>query len=144
MATPTGSITPTQAVPSGAVGARAAGPGIAGHPPLRLLLALALASAAVLGLVHLLMVKLGLPDWVFPAAVLLLVIGWPVLLAAGRFERRLARAQAAGARHAPPGGLAGWLTLRKALLGGGAAFGGLALIVAPHTMLRLLGVGPLG
>ncbi len=144
MATPTGSIPPTQATPSGAVGAGSAATAISHQHPLRLLFALVLASAAVLGLVHVLMVKLGLPDWVFPAAVLLLVIGWPVLLAAGRFERRLARAQAAGTPHSPPGGLAGWLTLRKALLGGGAAFGGLALIVATHTMLRLLGVGPLG
>jgi len=144
MATPTGSITPTQAVPGATADTPTAAAAIWGAHPVRQLGLLVVASAVVLGLVHLLMLRLGLPDWVFPAAVLLLALGLPVMLAAGRFERHRARAQAAGALAPPSGALARWLTVRKALVGGGVAFGGLTLIVATHTILRLLGVGPLG
>jgi tetratricopeptide (TPR) repeat protein len=113
-----------------------------GHP-VRVTLLFGLASLALLGIVYGLMIKLGLPDWVLLTAVVLLGVGWPVMLATGRFERQRAEALALGAGR-PATGLAGWLTWRASLTGGAVAFGGLTLIVVAYTVLRLLGIGPLG
>jgi hypothetical protein len=72
----------------------------------------------VLGVVHLLIHQLGLPDWVFLGAIVLLLIGLPIMLVTGHIERRRALARASGRiTAAQPGGLHGWLTWRKAIRG---------------------------
>src|SRR2546426_11453597 len=44
----------------------------------------------------------------------------------------------------PAGGLHGWLTWRKAVAGGVAAFAALGLGAAGYSAMRLLGIGPVG
>ena len=113
--------------------------------PVRVAVLFAFASVVVLGLVWLLVHRLGLPDWVFYGAGALLVIGLPVMLLTGWQERQRAVARTTGMYvPARPAGLAGLLTWRKALLGGGLAFGGLAALAAAYTAMRLLGIGPVG
>jgi eukaryotic-like serine/threonine-protein kinase len=101
----------------------------------------ALAGAAVLGAAWALRTLAGLPDWFFPAAVILLVLGLPVVvLATLSHNRRVSgvvtpRSAAAPGRH---------LTLRRAVLGGVAAFGALGLITGGYMAMRALGIGPVG
>jgi eukaryotic-like serine/threonine-protein kinase len=103
----------------------------------------ALAGAAVLGVAWALRTLAGLPDWFFPAAVVLLALGLPVVvLATLAHNRRLARgvttpsgASASGRRG---------LTLRKAVLGGVGAFSTLGIVTAGYMGMRTLGIGPVG
>ncbi len=74
--------------------------------------------------------SLGLPDWVLPGAVVLLAIGLPIMLVTGQKERERVLAAATGTYRIPGlRGVAKHLTWRKAILGGGLAFGALAAIV---------------
>jgi eukaryotic-like serine/threonine-protein kinase len=103
------------------------------------------AALLVLLLVWVLVERLGLPDWVWYGAVGLVVIGLPIVLMTSVQERRRALARTAGvARTTPPGSPVHLLTWRKALVGGGMAFGGLALIAGGYSAMRLLGIGPVG
>jgi len=88
-------------------------------------------SGLVLALVYLLVLQVGLPMWVFAAAIGMLVVGLPMIVAAAVSERR----QIAGA----PRGLVNW---RTALWGGAAAFGALALLSGGWVASRTLGIGP--
>jgi eukaryotic-like serine/threonine-protein kinase len=142
LATPTGGMTPVGAPPHGADAVLAA---IRRAHPVRVTLLFGAATLGVLGIVYVLMVRLGLPDWVLTAATALLAVGWPIMLATGRLERRRALARQSGGRGpADEGWLARRLTWRQALLGGAAAFGGLALVAAGYVTLRLFGIGPVG
>jgi tetratricopeptide (TPR) repeat protein len=100
-------------------------------------------SLVVLGVVRLAVQRLGLPDWVLTGAVVLLALGLPIMLATGLHERRRAVARTTGLVQTD-GGVARWLTWRRALLGGGAAFAGLATLAVGYTAMRLLGIGPVG
>ena len=115
-----------------------------GHP-LRVAILFAIASLLVIGVVRLLVQRLGLPDWVLYGAVALLLLGLPVMLLTGWQERQRAVARTTG-MYVPMSatGVGRWLTWRKALLGGGLAFGGLAVVAAAYTAMRLLGIGPVG
>ncbi|HET7600154.1 MAG TPA: hypothetical protein VFK09_07660, partial [Gemmatimonadales bacterium] len=75
----------------------------------------------------------------------LLLIGLPIMLVTGLHERRRAIAQTTLV-SAPlaESGLARWFTWRRALLGGGLAFGGLAVVAVAYTAMRVLGIGPVG
>src|SRR6266516_3555110 len=138
MVTPSGGITPTGSAPYDAVAAAAA----ARAHPLRVAGLFALASVAVLGVVYFLMNQLGLPGWVMPGAIGLLVAGLPIMVVTGLIERRRALARTTGHMTTPPaGGLHGWLTWRKAVAGGVAAFAALGLGAAGYSALRLLGIG---
>ena len=86
-----------------------------------------LSSLAVLGIVQLLVSQLGLPRWVVPGAVVLLLIGLPIILAT-------AYAQRGAARISPE--LTRWLTWRKAILGGVLAFGAWGVVVTAYMVLR--------
>ena len=112
--------------------------------PVRVALLFALAAVGVLALVYLVVQQAGLPDWVFIAAIGLLVIGAPIVLLTGHHERRRAIARATSKQVATPTGLQRHLTWRKALLGGLAAFAGLGLIATIYTVMRLTGIGPVG
>src|SRR5947208_3647776 len=141
MVTPSGGITPTGSAPYDAVAAAAA----ARAHPLRVAGLFALASVAVLGVVYFLMNQLGLPGWVMPGAIGLLVAGLPIMVLTGLIERRRALARTTGHMTPPPtGGLHGWLTWRKAVAGGVAAFAALGLGAAGYSAMRLLGIGPVG
>ena len=115
-----------------------------GHP-LRVAGLFGVASLVVIAIVWQLVGRLGLPDWVLYGAVGLLLIGLPVMLMTGLNERQRAVARTTGMYvPAQATGVARWLTWRKALLGGGLAFGSLAAVAAAYTAMRLLGIGPVG
>ncbi|HEU5041426.1 MAG TPA: hypothetical protein VFT84_11415, partial [Gemmatimonadales bacterium] len=142
VATPSAGMTPTETQPVVSAGASAA---ISRRDPVRVGLLFLAGSALVLGVVYLLVHLLGLPDWVLYGAGVLLLLGLPVMLVATVHERRRAIARTTGLHPATPaGGLAPWLSWRRALLGGGAAFAGLSVLTAGYTAMRLLGIGPVG
>ncbi len=142
MLTPTGGITPTGTQPVAAVDYEAAAR--ASHP-VRVAALFGVGAVAVLGLAYLIMMQLGLPDWVLVGAIALLVIALPIMLTTGHLERQRALARTTGAVvPTPPAGVQHWLTWRRAVLGGGLAFGGLALVAAAYMAMRMLGIGPVG
>ena len=137
--TPSGGMTPTGSTPVISAGTEAA---IKRTHPVRVAALFGVAGVAVLGLVYFLMQRLGLPTWVFAVAGVLLVVGLPIMLVTGVFERKRALAHTTG--YVPTNPLAKWFTWRKAILGGGLAFGGLAVVAAIYMTLRLLGIGSVG
>ncbi len=139
--TPSGGTTPTgtQPVPASSVQAALG----RGHP-MRVAALFGLGAAFVLAFVYLLMLQLGLPNWVFAGAVVLLAIGLPIMLLTGHHERRRAIARTTGLAAATSTGVQRHFTWRKALLGGGLAFAGLGLVATLYTAMRLLGIGPVG
>ena len=72
-------------------------------------------------------------------------MGWLFAVALGLQERRraLARSTSPSLRAAETG-VTQHFTWRKAILGGVLAFGGLAVLAAAYTAMRLLGIGPVG
>ena len=54
--------------------------------PIRVAVLFGIASAVVLALVYFIMIQVGLPDWVFVGAVILLAIGLPVMLMTGHHD----------------------------------------------------------
>ncbi len=115
-----------------------------GHP-LRVAGLFVLASIVMIGLVWLLVQRLGLPDWVLYGAIALLLVGLPVMLLTGLHERKRAVARTTGLLvPAPAEGVARLLTWRKALVGGALAFTALGTIAGGYTAMRLLGIGPVG
>ena len=144
MATPSGGMAPTGA--TGTTGAFTSGAEAALRRanPMRVAVLFAVASIAVLAVVFVLRQRLGLPDWVLPGAALLLAIGLPIMLVTGRKERERVIAAATGTYRVPEAGVAKHLTWRKAILGGGLAFGALVAIVIGYTVMRVLGIGSIG
>ena len=139
--TPSGGTTPTGADPVSSVDYEAR----ARHAhPLRVGVLFALSAVAVLGIVYGVMLALGLPDWAFFAAVALMIAGLPIVLLTGQQERKRAMARAEGVPTTTPTGVKALFTWRRALTGGGAAFGVLAVLVGGFMTLRTLGIGPFG
>ena len=104
-----------------------------------------LASAVVLAVAWALTVKVGLPSWVVPGVGVLLALGFPIMMATGLAERRRAQARVHLTQTPmPEAGVRGLLTWRKALLGGGVAFGALTLLAGGYMAMRTLGVGSVG
>ena len=110
---------------------------------------------------------LGLPDWVPPVALILFLIGLPVVLATAFVQERVipsvpeatpaagtgpgaATAASTGPMAAPtptfarptPGGP--FLTWKRAAVAGGAAFAGLGMLVAVFMLMHRAGIGPVG
>ena len=145
MATPSGGMAPTGATPAVTPmftsGAEAA---LRRAHPMRVTALFGLASIAVLVAVFVLRQKLGLPDWVFVGAVVLLAIGLPIMLVTGRKVRERVIAAATGTFRVPDGAVAKHFTWRKAILGGGLAFGALTAIVVAYSLMRVLGIGSVG
>src|SRR3989449_287375 len=139
-APPGGVLTPTGAQPPVSSGTAAA---VRRAHPARVAGLFGLVSLGVLTLVYLLVRVLGLPDWAFAASVGLLTAGLPIMLWTGMIERRRALARTTG-RAAAPAGMQRWVTWRRALLGGVAAFGLLGVGTAVYMAMRLLGIGPVG
>jgi tetratricopeptide (TPR) repeat protein len=142
IATPSGGMAPSGAVPAISSGTEEA---IRRSHPLRVAGLFAAASVGVLGLVFVLVRQLGLPDWVFFGAIVLLLLGLPIILITGHLERRRALARASGRVVATPTGfLPGFFTWRKAIMGGVLAFAVLGAGTVVYTAMRLLGIGPVG
>ncbi|MBI3981952.1 MAG: hypothetical protein HY337_03515 [Gemmatimonadetes bacterium] len=101
-------------------------------------------SLVVLFVVYSVVRFVGLPDWVFWGAIGLLAVGLPIMLMAGKHERQRAEAALTGTHVPTPTGMQRHFTWRKALLGGGLAFAGLALVAGGYMAMRVFGIGPVG
>jgi tRNA A-37 threonylcarbamoyl transferase component Bud32 len=110
------------------------------------------AKAAVVGI--------GLPDWVFPGAILVMALGLPALLLTA-YVQRVARHVATATPTLTPGGTSlahmpsgtvatmalkasPHLTWRRTTRGGYIAVGAFAGLVGLFMLLRALGIGPWG
>lgn len=137
--TPSGGMTPTGTQPVPAAehidAARTA------HP-VRVTALFGFAAVGVLAVVYVLLLQLGLPNWVFGGAVLLLLIGLPIMLVTGHHERQRVLAQTTGSPVRTPAGLRRHFTWEKAVIGGALAFAGLTLVTGGYMAMRLLGIGP--
>jgi hypothetical protein len=115
------------------------------------------ASFAVIQLVDILTNQLGLPDWFFPGALALLLIGLPIvvttaLVQSGPRSRQAAPGAEAAATYSPAATTAAdvggvtkpWLTWRRAIVGGALAFVLLGVAVGGYMAMRALGIGPIG
>jgi tetratricopeptide (TPR) repeat protein len=122
----------------------------------------AAASWVVLQVVDVVKDNLGLPDWVFPFALLLLLVGLPIIVATALVQGR----RVPGVDTASEGGVSGsgsfdvaadeisvptvsdgrqaLFTWRNALLGGGLAFVLLAVVTGGFMYMRNSGIGPVG
>jgi len=141
--TPSGGTTPTGAVPSVTTVSSGTEAALRRGHPVRVALLFGVGSLILLALVNLLVNRIGLPGWVLYASVGLLLLGLPVMLATSIRERKRLLARTTGT--AQPGvdrGLAGMLTWKNALTGGGLAFVGLAAGAGAFMALRVAGVGP--
>lgn len=109
--------------------------------------ALVLAKAAIVGI--------GLPDWVFPATMVVMTLGLPVILATAWVQRATRRALTATPSLTPGGSPAGQGTLmtmaikasphmswRRTAMGGALALGTLVLLTGAWMTARALGIGP--
>jgi tetratricopeptide (TPR) repeat protein len=108
-----------------------------------------LARAAIIGI--------GLPDWVFPGAVIVMALGLPVILATAYVHRTTRKVYTTtpvltpGGSHVPQGTMATMalkaaphLSWRRTAVGGVAAIGALVALTAAWMILRALGIGPAG
>ena len=140
MVTPSGGMTPTGTQPVPAVALEAIQ---RQTNPLRVAGLFGLASIGALAIVYLLVMQLGLPYWVVYGAVALLAVGLPIMLLTGHHERQRAIARTTGVMTAkPPGGVRGFFTWRRAILGGGLAFVGLTAVAGTYMTMRVMGIGP--
>jgi pentatricopeptide repeat protein len=140
MTTPSGGMTPISTAPVNAVSVSQA---VRRGHPVRVAALFGVAAAAILGLTYAVMFFLGLPDWVFLGAVVLLAAGLPVMITTGLLEKQRAidpttRTELTGvSKH-----VRGFFTWQRALKGGAAAFVGLALVAGGWSLLKAMGVGP--
>jgi len=119
----------------------------------------AVAFVAVAILARAAIVAFALPDWVFPGALIVMLLGLPVLLFTwyvSRTMRRLAtltpQLTPGGTAAVPGGGTMANLAVkasphvswRRAWIGGAFALGSFAAIVAAFMVLRAMGIGPAG
>jgi tRNA A-37 threonylcarbamoyl transferase component Bud32/tetratricopeptide (TPR) repeat protein len=109
------------------------------------------AKAAIVGI--------GLPDWVFPGALIVMALGLPMILFAGYTQYAMRRMLTAtptvtpgGSRTTVPHGTLATLALkasphlswRRTMISGMAALGAFVLAVAAFMAVRALGIGPFG
>jgi len=132
---------------------------IGGRTLLQALGLYAAGSWLVLQVVDVLKDNMGLPDWVFPFAFVLLLIGLPIILATAVVQKRLAAPLPApdatgddpATRPVPepattgePAEIRRLFTWKNALLGGGLAFVMLAIVTGGFMYMRNAGIGPVG
>ena len=135
---------------------------IGGRTLLQVLGFYAAGSWVVLQVVDVLKENMGLPDWVFPFAFILLMIGLPVILTTAFVQKRMvtpagpsgtdasaapssgatAAASAAGPQPSPE--MRRMFTWKNALVGGGLAFVLLAIVTGGFMYMRNSGIGPVG
>ncbi|MCK5448626.1 MAG: hypothetical protein KAJ43_10820, partial [Gemmatimonadetes bacterium] len=115
------------------------------------------ASWVVLQVVDVVKDNMGLPDWVFPSALILLLIGLPIMLVTAMVQGRPSATASiptseptasSPAVHAaqPEGDLSPrrFFTWRNALIGGAAAFVLLTVFTTGFMFMRTRGIGPVG
>ncbi|HEV7990232.1 MAG TPA: protein kinase [Gemmatimonadaceae bacterium] len=103
-------------------------------------------------------VAVGLPDWVFPGALVVMALGLPVILFTAYVHRTTRKMIGATPTYTPHGtpslarGTMAQLALkasphwswRRAGIGGGLAVASFVLLVGGYMALRALGIGPAG
>ncbi len=142
LATPSAGTTPVATMPAADVRASAEAAARRGHP-LRVAALFLVAAAAVTGIAYLATRVLGMPDWIWKVAMGCMLAGLPIMLYTGLLERRRAQARATGAlRYDTEPAHQRLFTWRRALVGGAAALGALALLAAGYAGSRALGIGP--
>ncbi len=137
--TPSGGMTPTGTQPIATVDYAAVA---RQSHPLRVAGLFTVGSFLLIAVAYGFVQLLGLPDWVTLGAVVLLAAGLPVMLLTGHHERKRAVAAITGMHVATPVGFEKHFTWRKAMTGGGMAFGGLAILTIGFMASRLMGIGP--
>lgn len=108
-----------------------------------------LARAAIVGI--------GLPDWVFPGALLVMGLGLPVILFTAFVQKATRRALTAtptltpGGSPAPQGTMATiavkaapHVSWRRTAMGGAVAVGAFVVLTGGWMLMRALGIGPAG
>ena len=123
----------------------------------RVLLVYLGASFAVIEAVDILIDSVGLPDWVLPGAIVLLLLGLPIIVTTALVQAAPdagagGPSAVGGAPEPEPAPTATevaatakqWLTWRKAIMGGVLAFALLGVAVTAYTVTRVLGIGPVG
>ena len=101
--------------------------------------------------------NVGLPDWVAPAALVILLLGLPIVVGTAFVQggmttkapeppsQSLADVGEVAPPPAPkPSGRHRLFTWRNALIGGGGAFALLGLLTAGYLFMRTAGIGPAG
>ncbi len=102
---------------------------------------------------------IGLPDWVFPGSLAVMLLGLPVIITTWWVQRVVHRTYTATPHFTPGGNTAPHpqgtmatlaikasphLSWRRAWLGGRLAVGGFAAFVLAFMVMRAMGVGPFG
>lgn len=116
----------------------------------------AAAFVAVAILTRAAIITIGLPDWVFPGALIVMALGLPVILFTAFVHHGTYRAMTQSALT--PGGSTAahstmtklavkaspWVTWRRTTIGGGFALAAFAVLVAGFMVMRAMGIGPIG
>jgi tetratricopeptide (TPR) repeat protein len=102
-------------------------------------------------------IAIGLPDWVFPGAMIVMALGLPVILFTGYVQRVARRVLTAtptltpGGGRQPPGTMATialraspHVSWKRASRGGIYALGAFAALVVAFMVMRAAGIGPAG
>ena len=101
-------------------------------------------------------IVIGLPDWVFPGALIVMALGLPVILFTGlvHHQAKLAKMQSTltpggtTTRHGTMAQIAlkasPWMTWRRTAMGGAWSVGVFTVLVGAWMLLRSLGIGPAG
>ena len=101
-------------------------------------------------------IVIGLPDWVFPGALIVMALGLPVILFTGlvHHQAKLAKMQSTltpggtTTRHGTMAQIAlkasPWMTWRRTAMGGAWSVGVFTALVGIWMLLRSLGIGPAG
>jgi eukaryotic-like serine/threonine-protein kinase len=124
----------------------------------RAMLLYALAFAIVAVVAKAAIVAVGLPDWVFPGALVIMALGLPVILFTAYVHRTARRVMGATPTYTPGGtpslgqGTMQQLAIkasphvswRRAWIGGVGAVAAFVLLVGGYMALRAMGIGPAG
>ena len=124
----------------------------------RALLAYAIAFVVVAIVAKAAIVAIGLPDWVFPGALVVMAFGLPVILFTAYVHHATRRAVLSTPTFTPGGtpsmmqGTMATIALkasphmswRRTAIGGAWAVGGFVLLIGAYMVLRATGIGPFG
>jgi tetratricopeptide (TPR) repeat protein len=102
-------------------------------------------------------IAIGLPDWVYPGALIVMALGLPVIVFTGYVQHAARRAitmtptYTPGGTQAPQGTMATiamkaspHMSWRRTAMGGAYSLGAFVLLVGAFMLLRALGIGPAG
>ncbi|HVF41333.1 MAG TPA: protein kinase, partial [Gemmatimonadaceae bacterium] len=130
---------------------------LGGRRKLRLVLGVyAFAFIAVAIVAKAAVVGIGLPDWVFPGAIIVMALGLPAILFTA-FVHRGAHQAMTMATLTPRGSpvehsmttkiavkASRWVSWRRTVTGGAFALGAFTILVAAFMIMRATGIGPVG